>query len=582
MIAIYVRLSKEEEESSSISNQIREGTQYAKLNGYTQDQIRIYNEGEGLKGSTPIEKRPALNNLIKDVKDGQVQIVWTRKQSRITRKMKILEAFLEPMIENDIKLFMGDRGLLDLSQPTTKLMLQIFGAMDEFAPSSQSSETIRALRDNAREGKVSGILPYGYTSDENKYPIIIKEEQDIINKIFDLYLDGMGCQRIANYLNDNNIPTKYQSMVMENEKLILTKNRKHRHGVIWQSSTIYGILNNTWYNGTRTYQNEEYPVPRMITKNKWQQVQNLKKNKKHKRFEGTPKYDYLLRSIIKCDICERNFIGRTRLTKNDNFYYCTSKRAGVTNCGNHSLNISKTDSFIIQHLWKSRNLINHLEDIKANNTVVSALNEELSTLQNNIQSNQSKVQRYATLLGEELEDDILIINKYKTAKKNVQELKSKLTTLQHKIEMATSDKALNKYKTTFDKLQFETDFNTLQKATEQIIDSIYVRGSRDKNNKVNFTLKIKYKNLNIGTDDYMLWVTHRPLKEWLPVLSHTPATGEEIKEQLMEDKEAFEFAFGKTDYEPEPIDAVISKYNYEPIIITKENQIDFNKQPRNK
>ena len=68
MIAIYVRLSIEDDESNSIENQIREGRDYANLNNYNEDSIKIYNEGLGVKGSTPIEERPALSKMMNDIK----------------------------------------------------------------------------------------------------------------------------------------------------------------------------------------------------------------------------------------------------------------------------------------------------------------------------------------------------------------------------------------------------------------------------------------------------------------------------------------------------------------------------------
>ena len=76
--------------------------------------------------------------------------------------------------------------------------------------------------------------------------------------------------------------------------------------------------------------------------------------KKHQRFEGTPKYNYLLRSILKCEKCGRNFIGRYRESKNDNYYQCLSTRSRTTNCGNPFVNIPKIESFLINHLFKSR------------------------------------------------------------------------------------------------------------------------------------------------------------------------------------------------------------------------------------
>ncbi|WP_339875256.1 recombinase family protein [Olleya marilimosa] len=555
MIAIYVRLSKQDDESNSVQNQIREGKEYAKLNGYPEEQIQIYNEGEGLKGSTPIKKRPALNKLVNDVESGIIKLVWTRKSSRIARKMKVLEDFLQPLIQHDVKLFMGDKGLLDLSLPATRMMLQIFTSFDEFLPSTQSAETKKSLRDNAKEGKVVGIIPYGYYA-VNSIPHINKEQQKVINKIFDLYLDGYGCQRIANYLNDNNIPTKYKYLEEQENLEHIASHKKHRNGVIWQSSTIYGILNQSWYNGIRTYAKEEYTVPRMISKNKWLLTQKKKETQKHKRFDGTPKYKYLLKGLLKCEKCGRNFIGRYRTNKNDNFYQCTSKRSGETNCGNLLVNINKIETFIVKHLLDSKDLLTHLDNINNSNEVLDNLNLQLNTLNNELTKYQRQVNNYANMLGEdEFMDDELILNKYRNAKLKLTELKDKITNTNHKIELTSSNKALKEYKEIFNKTKLEDDFNAINTVTHKLIDSIYILGATDINYTKFFTLKIKYKELNLGEEEYTIWTSKRPLNNWIPAYHVKPEP--ELKDNIKSE-------------------ITIIKNPFNKITLTKDNLLKFN------
>ena len=63
MLAIYTRLSREDSESSSIENQLREGKSFAKDNSF--NDIKIYNEGEGVSGGADIKDRPKLFNYCK-------------------------------------------------------------------------------------------------------------------------------------------------------------------------------------------------------------------------------------------------------------------------------------------------------------------------------------------------------------------------------------------------------------------------------------------------------------------------------------------------------------------------------------
>ena len=50
--------------------------------------------------------------------------------------------------------------------------------------------------------------------------------------------------------------------------------------------------------------------------------------------------------MLRCGRCGRNYYGRTRISKKDNYYTCSSKRITNHNCGNRSLNIDILDDII--------------------------------------------------------------------------------------------------------------------------------------------------------------------------------------------------------------------------------------------
>ena len=56
-----------------------------------------------------------------------------------------------------------------------------------------------------KHGELVGSAAYGYVM-KNGTLVINEEEAEVIRTIFRLYLSGMGKPKIANYLNENNIP----------------------------------------------------------------------------------------------------------------------------------------------------------------------------------------------------------------------------------------------------------------------------------------------------------------------------------------------------------------------------------------
>ena len=87
----------------------------------------------------------------------------------------------------------------------------------------------KGKREKAAEGGyIGGWLPYGYAKDGDNI-IIVKEEAEVIEQIFQWKAQGKTLQWICDRLNDDEIKTK-------------------RNGK-WQVSTIREILKNHFYTG---------------------------------------------------------------------------------------------------------------------------------------------------------------------------------------------------------------------------------------------------------------------------------------------------------------------------------------------
>ncbi|WP_431137499.1 recombinase family protein [Psychroserpens mesophilus] len=527
-LAIYTRLSKLDDESNSIENQIAEGKAYAYKNDLDDNQIYIYDEGEGIKGSDPIEKRPALIKMMNDIKAGKITMVYVRKQSRLSRKLRMFNDILEDLIDYKVTVFMGDKGLLDLTSPMTKMMLQIMSAFDEYAPNQQSVETIRALKNRAEEGKTMGILPYGYSSDDNGYPIIIESEAKVVKMIYDMYINtNKGMQAIANELNKLNIPTTYQRIEDEADDSKILSNRKHRNGVIWQSSTILNVLSNRAYLGERLYQNILYPdfYKPIITKTIFNKAQQARKSKKHRKLNSKPKYDYLLAGLLKCGKCGRNWVGRFKQGTSKNFYSCISQDNKSTNCKCPSANIYKLESFILKHLFKTKELEQMIKTISANDSAVTSVELLLNDAKSNLNEATATKKRYLKLLGT-LEGDEDIIKEYEDAKSIEQNLQTKVDNLQIELNDLTNSETLKKYNESLAMIDGKTDFRTLKMAVDNIIDHITIDGMKSNfdaeditdgslmskfNNKTNIFITIHYR----GLTEVSTWMSPRPLNFWM-------------------------------------------------------------------
>ena len=335
MLAIYTRLSKEDADSTSIKNQLREGKSFAKDNGF--NDIIIYNEGQGISGGADIKNRPQLFKLLQDFRNNNIKAVWFRNQNRLERNSSTWHIFTTEAKKYKIDIYFNDK-LFDFENPQDNLFGTISSALNQYQKDLQSVQTKRTLKDNVREGKVWSVVAYGYKSD-NGFLAIDETEAKIVKEIYALSLSGMGTRTIANKLNERGVPTR--------------KNK------IFRPHTIQSVIKNPLYKGERIFSREVFECPAIVSKEYWQKVNdNLINNRTNsgKKVE----YKYLLKGLLKCCKCGRNYYGRKRENNTDNFYMCSSKRFKDLNCNSRGINIDILDRIIWHTVVREGKLKEHI------------------------------------------------------------------------------------------------------------------------------------------------------------------------------------------------------------------------------
>jgi len=278
--AIYCRLSKEDEErvqeSESIQNQKNILIGYAVENGW--DIYKIYCD-EDYSGVD--RGRPEWGAMLEAARTGKFQIVLCKTQSRFTRDLEMVEKYLHGLFPLWGIRFVAVLDNVDTDVKGNKKARQINGLINEWYL-EDLSENIRAVLDQKRRaGKYIGSFPaYGYRKDPKDHNHLIKDEDsaDIVRQIFSLYLNGLGTQRIAGYLNENNIPNP--SKYKRSKGLhYMNGNASTRHQDCWSSTTVARILKNEVYIGNMiqgTKRKASYKTKKLldVPKEKWVRVEN--------------------------------------------------------------------------------------------------------------------------------------------------------------------------------------------------------------------------------------------------------------------------------------------------------------------
>lgn len=187
---------------------------------------------EGISGIKK-EKRPELNKLIQDCKNGKIDFIITKSISRFARNTTDCLDMVRALLDLQIPIFF-EKENINTGSMESEFFLAVLSSMAEGESHSISENNKWGIQKRFKDGtfKIS-YPPYGY--DWNGTEMVVNPSQAIIVKrIFAETLAGKGSQTIANELNAEHVPTK--------------------KGGRWTGTSIRGMLINEKYVGDVIFQ----------------------------------------------------------------------------------------------------------------------------------------------------------------------------------------------------------------------------------------------------------------------------------------------------------------------------------------
>jgi DNA invertase Pin-like site-specific DNA recombinase len=476
MLGIYTRLSKEDKDSTSIINQLREGKEFAEKNNYKNYQI--YNEGEGLSGTLDIDERPEFSKLLNDIITGEVQAVWFRNQNRVERNSLTFHIFLDACKKTTTKIYHADKEF-DYNDPNQLLTNSILSTLNAYSAQLQSHQTKKVLKSRIEQGKAHGVLAFGYTKDKDGYLKIDMAEATIVKKIYELSLSGMGTKSIAKWLEENEVPTRYngfgEGRLKSTNKYTKEVTYQAKKDVKWSGNTVRNIITNTLNKGQRIWKRETYEAPSIVTPEYWLKVnENLSKNRNNSG--ATVKHKYLLKGLLRCGRCGRNYYGRSRVSKKDHYYQCSSKRE--KSCGNRSINIDRLEEYIWFQLFINGGIVEELkkEYTTTDTTLrIEELEAELINLNTKNNSFKSKIDNALELILEGKITQSLLEDKISTYEKQQLKLDAEIEGLNTNLDQLKNAKeTFKEYHSEFGRLTYTTDFEQKKSIVNTFIKNIII------------------------------------------------------------------------------------------------------------
>ncbi len=244
-VAIYARLSGSmHRESDSIKNQINYIRNYVSKEN-TMSIYREYSE-EGYSGTN--FNRPAFTEMLTDARKGCLNCIIVKDLSRLGRNYIETGYFLETIFpEMNIRFIAINDQYDSDSQEASQdfLLLGLKNLINEMYAKDISLKRSTSYHLARKEKTIFGAMPpYGYIIKENRKEgfRLDPETAPIVQKIYDLYLQGMSCHTIAKLLNEEDITPPYRYYMQRMGKT-------YQNGALWRSATISNILSNPVYTG---------------------------------------------------------------------------------------------------------------------------------------------------------------------------------------------------------------------------------------------------------------------------------------------------------------------------------------------
>ena len=433
-IAGYTRISVDEEmdrDNTSIENQKAIITDFVKTK-FPDSELRFFEDRD--KSGYTFEQRTGYQRMRRMLMERKFDILIVKDFSRFSRRNSRGLVELEDLRDAGMRIIsIGDN--VDYPNDDDWLKIQFQFLINEM-PVTDTSKKVRAVVKRRQEdGKWICAAPYGYIVNARQEFEIVPTEADIVRKIFQLYIEGWGYKRIANYLTDEHIPTPR----MEERIRAEAQGKEYRREVnpVWAIVTVQGILSNDFYIGTLrqgkyfrkkingkdvrreegehiVIENQHQPI---IDYRAFATARALMEKRTTSDYRGIKKYENNYTGFLRCGDCGSPMFTMSKPGAQDSYRCGLYHRRGLKGCTSHFVKTSTLDQVLKRYLRMVRDhsqamlerlnadLLKQDEDLQETEISAAHLRETLEALQEELKA--TKRQRVRDLMKHPEQEAVL-------------------------------------------------------------------------------------------------------------------------------------------------------------------------------
>ncbi len=186
-----------------------------------------------------MEQREDFNHMMADCRKGRIDKVLVKSVSRFARNTKDCLAALRELMSLGVTVYF-EKENINTETLTTELMVSVSGALaQQESISTSQNQRISYKRRMERGEFITCCAPLGYRIVDGKNLGIVEDEAKTVRWIFQQYLTGQSADRIAEKLNQEQIPapvagsgtTRHKDYLKRkiHRRLPLPENLYHKH-----------------------------------------------------------------------------------------------------------------------------------------------------------------------------------------------------------------------------------------------------------------------------------------------------------------------------------------------------------------
>ncbi len=369
---LYERLSCDdglEGESNSIATQRMMLRKYAEQNHFN-----IVDEyiDDGFSGTN--FERPSFKRMISDIENGKINCVITKDLSRLGRNYLQVGMYTEMFFPQKNVRFIAIDNNVDSENQQSSEFAPFLNIINEWYARDISRKVKHAFRTRNEAGAHYGAYaPLGYIKNPDKkgHLLIDTETRWIVEKIFDLAVQGRGAASITRILTEEKVPTpgwlNYQRYGTFANHFADAPPEK---AYTWTIAIVKEILKSETYIGNSVHNKQtnisfkdkrkvrksesewwrvENTHEAIISKEDFQTVQGMIASRRRKQKDGTTQ---IFSGLVSCADCGWSLAyGMNKQNKNPYGYYrCSKYGQGLRQCSMHYIRYDVLYSYILSRL----------------------------------------------------------------------------------------------------------------------------------------------------------------------------------------------------------------------------------------